>query len=280
MKTLKDKIGELDKIIEQDSEKVNDDSYLYHYTDIKGLIGILSDNNIRLTQRNFMNDIYDQEYSTNVIIQQFEKIYGKKKAAIEYDSFNICFQDNSEYIFSLSIEEDSIHQWNYYNNGGGYSLAFKRKDIADSLRSQFENFRSAPVIYDPCLQNKYSAYLIELMKTRRDCVDIDSNDHTLLHPDLYLSVLSSLFKQKHHACEREFRVSVVSNNKKIKFRDRGGMFVPYIEMAFQQEKIPIKTITIGPKVERGIALEGLNQYLESVGRSDIKTKTSELRIRF
>lgn len=157
-------------------------------------------------------------------------------------------------------------------------MAFQRKDITNSLRNQFRNFRNAPVIYDRGLQDKYSAYLIEMMKTRPDSIDI--SDHTLFYPELYLSILSSLFKQKHHACEREFRVSVVDSDKKVKFRDKAGLFVPYIEMTFQQKKIPIKTITIGPKVERDIALEGLNQYLKSIDRSDIKTKTSELRIRF
>ena len=46
-------------------------NYLYHYTDIYGLEGIIKNKKLWLSERNYMNDINDELFIQNYISRQF-----------------------------------------------------------------------------------------------------------------------------------------------------------------------------------------------------------------
>jgi hypothetical protein len=113
---------------------IDDNTLLYHYTDIEGLNGIISTNSLWLTQREFMNDIAEPDYAKEVIYQTIKDtkdiISIFNEALITNNSFN------KEYILSFSLEKDSIHHWNYYSNGKGYCIAITKGEIYQKFKNK------------------------------------------------------------------------------------------------------------------------------------------------
>ena len=80
----------------------------------------------------------------------------------------------------------------------------------------------------------------------------------------------------------EYRISFTTLDNDIsnivKFRICNGVFIPYIEVKFSFEnqhdhKIPLKSITIGPKNNIDIAHEGLRNMLDT-----LKYETKDIEI--
>ena len=62
------------------------------------------------------------------------------------------------------------------------------------------------------------------------------------------------------------------------YRTKNGVLVPYIEIPFFKETV--KEITIGPLVERELAVENLKEFLDLRGYKDIDIKVSNVPIRY
>lgn len=143
---------------------------LYHYTGIEGFEGIISNNSIRMTKSDFLNDPTDcnlfitliEKYLnkhprkvSNLISKleycrdQVSKLYNKKGCnLIEYIKY--IHRHVSLYVMSLTSIHDGMNMWNYYGNGG-MELKFSRKDLIrllkNTLRSEKEFLAEAQVIY-------------------------------------------------------------------------------------------------------------------------------------
>lgn len=80
-----------------------------------------------------------------------------------------------------------------------------------------------------------------------------------------------LFKNPVFTQDEEYRIIFDVNSKidVIKYRQFKGVFFPYIEVVFaicsDIKKLPIDSITIGPKNNLDIAAKGLSQFLKSQG---------------
>jgi hypothetical protein len=76
-----------------------------------------------------------------------------------------------------------------------------------------------------------------------------------------------LFKNPVFTQDEEYRIIFDVNSKLdvIKYRQFKGVFFPYVEVVFDIKKLPINSITIGPKNNLDIAAKGLSQFLQSQG---------------
>jgi hypothetical protein len=275
-------IGEIERkiqsILTRESTQIADDQTLYHYTDCRALLQIVENNELWLTQREFMNDVFERSYANSILERAFRTVY-EDDFQDPYDSFveRMLPDFHKQYVFSLSTERDLISQWTYYGGSDGYSLSFKLKNIVEAFRVLEIDFDSGQVIYQEKNQLEiletlisYTRYLQENKDLIEDYVGLSA------YADSLIVLYHSLFKQSNNYSEHEFRI-LVKNRKNVFFKVRKGVVTPFTKIT-SQTPLPIGEIMIGPRINDTIAEEGLNQFLESLS-SRIRVSRSNLRIR-
>ncbi|WP_169056821.1 DUF2971 domain-containing protein [Bacillus pumilus] len=98
----------------------------------------------------------------------------------------------------------------------------------------------------------------------------------------FIHCCSIFFKDECFSQEEEFRLAihVPQNKESFDCRISNGTFIPYIEMQFQKDAV--HGVTIGPKNNMDINLEGLRKFLELKGIQipDDEIKKSRIPYRF
>ncbi len=207
------------------------------------------------------------------------------------DKQNFLFPEKKQYIFSTSTEKDLIHQWSYYGAQQSFCIEFSRKKLIDL----FYNFnKKTDFYYGPVLYAELSVDKAENEKILKIIID------TLL--ELSGAVLKkivnkgkrkynenieqcsrafhyfySLIKQYGHYCEHEYRF-LLQNNKKPDFRISRNLFVPYLKIPFEPEKL-ISKIIIGPNNREDFSVQNLKFFLKENGLEKITVSKSKMRIR-
>jgi len=152
---------------------------LYHYTDIRGLLGILETNSIWATNIFYLNDAAEYEYPVELMnkeiekrIEECEKCLGdlpipdrgvmditkeqtqKRKKEKEkkyfYKVLKSIIKDIKHYhiyICSFSKNNDQLSQWRgYCPNGNGFSIGFKTLDLEKQMNKH--GFKLVKCVYD------------------------------------------------------------------------------------------------------------------------------------
>ena len=160
------------------------DGMAFHYTSPNGLLGIISNQSIWFNNSDFLNDISESDYFFEISskIGNSEN-RGKRADNLAFRTYLISmFHSNADgrgretfsrekerrYIFSLSLDNDSLSLWNYYTktiDATGYNIGIDLKRMTDS----FELFSNQElligrVIYDcekqkELLEELYNDYL-------------------------------------------------------------------------------------------------------------------------
>ena len=301
---------------------------IYHYTSPEGLKAILESHSLRFTNYKFLNDteegMFDKENECikNVIEKELCKIENndniktflkKVQKSINCtkglddiiivknprtDSYEEKKYDH--YVFSLSIEKDSLPMWNYYvkdKKYEGYNIGFELEILEKLIKektNKYGNIYNNYINYDmekihTIVQNIIKIYLDVCHKTREG-IPFDCASELLTN--------KIFFKNCCFEPEKEYRF-VFQEEKKDKKRDNGifkynffiknGVFIPYVDIDLEQDiKTIIKSITIAPLVEKDIAKKGLEQFLINNGyevynektKKGIKIETSNCPIRY
>ncbi|MCY8932519.1 DUF2971 domain-containing protein [Bacillus atrophaeus] len=280
----------------------NNIELLFHYTNINGLEGILKYNQFWVSHAHFLNDKTEINYTLNLSNEVFEEYCGNlseeecwifsnegykekhdKEEIIEHlrDLYNVVVNDVFHqpryriYALSFCINSDSNLLWSNYSNNDGYSIQINYPKFKNYLKEKFkykDYVHSGYVIYDKKVQKK----LIEdLLKTLLGIV------RNLLKPNLELekvllgvySILSQysiFFKDECFSQEEEFRIAMVfeDNFDDYSCRISNGAFIPYIEVHF--EKDCVEGITVGPKNNMDITINGLKHFLKLNKYNDIQ----------
>ena len=197
-----------------------------------------------------------------------------------------------QYIFSTSIEKDLIHQWAYYGSQEAFCIEFDREELINLFYSfnNKNNYYYGPVLY---ADNYFKSSINNTIKNIIDGIIAQYSGIVLEELDNLFEIYSSpkkkneyrkvfhyfysLIKQYGHYCEREYRFTL-QNNKKPEFRIRKGLFVPYLEIPFEPEKL-ISQIIIGPNNREELAERNLRFYLKELNLESIKISQSRMKIR-
>jgi hypothetical protein len=279
--------NEIVKDILQKNKKDVSCTYIYHYTDGKGLQGIIQNNELWLTERNYMNDILDERFVKTNIKNRFRDISDFKGSILE----NLLINPIPQYIFSTSTEKDLIHQWTYYSDTDSYCIEFNRKQLIRFLYNcSFENepFYYGPVLYDTrqvrnIIDDALEDYKDKILKSLNNSISKSNNPNNLIVAKEVYQYFYSLIKQKGHYCEKEYRF-LFQSEREPDFKTKKGLFVPYIKIAnmlnnSQKDKLPISKIIIGPNNHESIAKESLRLFLKKYHYNTVEIERSELQIR-
>ncbi|UTC55305.1 DUF2971 domain-containing protein [Treponema sp. OMZ 906] len=270
-------------ICEKERPAPKSGEFLYHYTDSNALLNILQKNELWVTQRDFMNDVFEMSYADRILYKSYQIVYGKK-AEIEYKDFitRNMLDAKRSYVLSFTTEKDLISQWSYYGKNDGYSLEFEISDIFHFLQKPKFNLEAGNVVYSEKNQVDILVNILNFIIKNKKQLETNNLDPVLIDNSVrsegLLLLFHSLIKQENNYCEKEYRF-VFNLQKDICFRPRNGVITPYI-IINQNKELPVNEIMIGPRFSDIIAENGLIQFIESLNRvNTIKISHSKMRIR-
>jgi hypothetical protein len=254
---------------------------LYHYTDARGLEGIISAQQVWFTHYQHLNDPSEMEFGMSIAKKVLAEVGGRTGGLtgglvkifcemvddlFSTDQLSATFE---AYIASFTRESDDLRQWQVYAaNGRGFALGFAPRLFAIEEkpdRKPHENECVAPVCYGdaagrlhhlPAIEcaarivaNIVDRKAKELRDINRGMPFFDEMGKALIAAELLLSSLSVKHGAYEH--EREVRLLVIGDAANlapyVSTRGRGTQTVPFIKRDMPpQQPGSITEIVIGP----------------------------------
>lgn len=243
---------------------------LYHYTNLNGLIGILENSEIWLSNMYFLNDKNEFELGLRFVVEQLEAYKGgfsvlkPTKYFIEALEKAIDFikEKDSPYILSMTTNNDLLSQWRgYTNNGVGVNIGFSNKFFEENKLKVYK------CIYDDEKQKEIINHILTesifMFIGIADSQGIfkDSEKIELSKYDKAVSVAGqyfidrtmffcSLIKDKSFIEEDEWRLLLFDEKSEINFLNKGNYFRPYKKIKIDNLNDSIDKVMIGPNSEK------------------------------
>jgi len=251
---------------------------LYHYTDARGLEGIISTQQIWLTHYRHLNDPSELEFGMTIarkVLAEVGESYGPKVKIFCDMVADLFSSDNMQSVFdiyvgSFSQESDDLRQWQVYaGNGRGFALGlaphlFAVEEMKPDQKPH-ENLFVAPVYYGEDAGRLHHLPAIESAarivaetvgrkaKLMRDANKgmpfFDEMGKCLIAAELLLNSLT--LKHGAYGHEREVRLFNVGEIAKlapyVSTRTRGSETVPFIKSGAPIQKPgSVAEIVVGP----------------------------------
>ena len=282
--------------------KKNPPKILYHYTSIDGLKGILDSRCLWASQIHFLNDTQEFNYSIDILkklVSEFKEGLPPKKAlstvplkpeeclrsfyGLTEDIFKIeAISKLPVCVFSFSENGNLLSQWRgYCPPGGGYSIGFRSELLIPWLKTK-------KLLIEPCIyiENEQEIILRNEFTKKRDTLikrvtsepekSVEIIQEVWFDFFMEFSRIASVFKHPafHEECEWRI-ISEPLENKQMSFDVRKSMFLPYLEINFNDiQPFPIDLIIIGPGPEQHLARFSLLQFLLEKNLREISIKES------
>lgn len=301
----------------------------YHYTSPEGLKGILKNRVLYFTDCRFLND-HNERLQINDELDlfwhnnkknydaNFVKLLKNIKASNYEDSaYSYMESDRSSekeavlaryFIFSTSVNNDSLNLWKYYaknNNYDGYCIGLFTIALTDEWidRNTGVAIESGLVVYS---SEKKQTIIYNAVEKLYDAwckykVSDDFNQKIIRDFESWVSITSLFFKNKCFEGEEEYRFIAIVPSAKLKsltfdysgftekmydFRIVDGVLVPYIKMPFDfwnfEECWPIASIGIGPSMNYEQKKLGLEHFVTSFDYSfpNLNINHSKISLRY
>ncbi len=244
-----------------------DPDVLYHYTTMKGLIGILESKELWATNILYLNDGSEFKYTFDLFTNEITKypLNSIDLKGVQKDKFFLYFADYAElyntiyeeyskikqyYVFSLSQEEDLLSQWRgYCGNEKGFCIGFNYSFLKKYAESN--NNSLYPCIYDIDEQTQViKGLVINLVDSlAKDYIanngNWDLNKHFNEDEFAIMRTImekATIFKNPSFNEEGEYRLFIGSYKneehiKNIHYREGNNTIIPYIKMPLLKENI-------------------------------------------
>jgi hypothetical protein len=252
---------------------------LYHYTDSKGIIGILG-GKLWATEIGFLSDISEYRMALALILDllknQSASTYAPEDQILDQVIPLFIGMHESQvqgiFVASFTAEEgNKLSQWRSYCPIGGYSIGFN----ADYIR---KSFGAMKCVYQPEMQRRllqksvFSYYQNEFLPWARQNLHLLEQDSSgFLQHQKYISFLGQVraiapqIKHYKYSEENEWRIAVTRNLDDCSIHFRQGRYfpVPYIELPIDVKQI--QQIAIGPTPEKEITFLALRALMAKSG---------------
>lgn len=278
---------------------------IYHYTSLEGLIGIVQEDCLWLTDYSYLNDPKELAYGSNLIETAIKELIPHASCDVSKDIL-VSWQENildwielressklRVCLASFSNLGDDLSQWRAY---GMISIGFCPKELKDHSKGAVLN----EVIYDRSKQLKLAKlYLHHILSSCLEGLKHSNEPGVLssMYKDIEILVeLMAFVKHSSYASESEVRLMYAEDinmasffpdgKKSKKFRVSGGRIVPYMhstELASYnlykaRLKSAIKEVVIGPSIDP-LVYRGIRELLSEHNLSDVHVKKSTIPYR-
>ncbi len=273
-------------------------STLFHYTNVRGALGILKSGKLWFTERRHLNDPNEIYHA----VEMAKKILKEAPELLRhFDEYMYENSMNSEfYIASFSAERDDLSQWRCYaDDGKGVALGF-------SYGNSLEHFEDFPTAVRGKFKVGYKTQELEsrLKQAVKEAIGFCSEkkigDVIRLGRDpqnfavaLGEIVLFNGMMTKQAAYENEKEIRLLywrdarqpidgATQNRICVRERNGELVRYIEVPIPFLKSPdrrvLTSIRVGPAAPDGLK-DQLRMTLRSLGIPGPPIVPSDIRYR-
>jgi hypothetical protein len=269
-----------------------DENYIYHYTSIEALCGILEHKCLWLTNITLMNDKKEMSQFISDLKKAIkEKVqYGSKHKVDDlFKKYCGKRNDNIVYTMSFSKNEDDAAQWDRYaDNGHGVCISFSYQCLQEYVRNNKQTFNpiSLNEVFYP--QNESDHDLARIIS---DYINDNYNNAILRQncfekiEDVFSNAWACSFDYKHcsFASENEVRLSTFPDfnydkSSGLHYALHNNNINEHYEFPIENiSDVLFKEITIGPK--SFINTNVLQRYICSLGYKHIKIKESTCPLR-
>lgn len=257
---------------------------LYHYTDLGGLMGILSSQDLWLTHSRFSND--EQELTHGYVLAQ-QLLVSMKDMAVgadwpdyleRLDKLLVQPPSQGVYICCFCKKDNLLSQWRGYGaNGSGVSIRLEpgRFDVVTGADSPHNGLmRLWKTFYDPQTQETILRTAIQFGYTSA----LDTEQRAARAADA-IEFFIPTFKNSDFAEEDECRlIFSPPENCPVKpsFRIARGMLMPYysLKALSGNRELPITGVTVGPSANKAMNVESVRMMLATCGYGNIAVEPS------
>lgn len=246
-------------------------SIIYHYTDDRGLHGILQSGELWFTQIFDLNDPSEMQHGFSIghrlLLSALPDAATTARETITTVD-RVTSMDNLKfYTCSFSTDKDELGQWRAYaDDGKGYAVGFDARSMVDSNDLSLFAVRYDDKSLTEKLKRVIAAAMPFIKKygaTASPSPEADALTVVLASLSSSLMMTSSLYKHEDYKSENEFRLLLKHVSKYTPvFRMRPYFLVKYIKYPFRTHH-PIKEIVVGPstaETSRQFAHDCLKAY--------------------
>ena len=274
---------------------------LYHYTDARGVEGILRNCCIHATNLGFMNDAGELQYARNLVQKVADELDSNCSDAVSFSlgGFVNALGDRrmQYYAACFCADGDLLSQWRAYaDSGGGYAIGFDTAALLRSVQGKMGLQRRAwgsrlqQVDYDPHTQeNIIRPICAGFALIGKTCTQ-EFRRHRQLRDaiaqcigSLFLTLAPELSRVKSPSFreEQEWRIAVLQEDLPRTFRvSRGGLLVPYLELSLPgPDSGVIAEFRWGPTLSPQLARLGLQTCAEAFGYTGLEVNGSSIPLR-
>jgi Protein of unknown function (DUF2971) len=232
---------------------------LFHYTDLRGFQGIISDHDLWLTHLRYSNDdeemLHGQRVVSEVIAEQINAPVAPERSAFFESVKEKLTQQVDVYICCFCLEDNLLSQWRAYGaNGMGVSVGIDPTEFASLTGPDSPPgglLRVWKVFYKEDQQRK-------IIKTLLDCgmCQHATPEERAENTAAAIQFFVPTFKNEHFAGEQECRMIFTPEagfKLSPKFRVGRGMLIPYFSLKDLRSlltqpvsELPIRTVLLGP----------------------------------
>ena len=268
---------------------------VFHYTDARGLLGILRCKKLWATDRRFLNDVEEATFARKDFSRRLRRLTNPahdsahplhcnsrfEKAFEDYRRLIVDALSGSRfpaYVTCFSESGDLLSQWRAYGADHGYSIEI------ETSATTWATSGNEPT--DPALRPAHyglDAVTDDLIAYALNEIALDNNlGHVGTHAHVMtLRIEAMLASLKHPGFEeeREWRfISVYANfpGEDVKFRVSRLAIAPYIEIELPPEAI--LSVRVGPGAHSDLRREGVCRLVEALGiAADVSVSQIPLR---
>ena len=262
----------------------NPASIVYHYTDVNGLIGIITNSCIRATHVYRLNDTSENIHGFELVHDHVSQNMPKDSKPL-FDKVLSEFHSVDTYVACYSTENDQLSQWREYTGSqAGYCLGFETSQMAtvDDRLPPLEG-----VIYKEHQVKNLIDYLLarvnEFFINNPTFGEIELG-HVLGTVSAMLNSIACITKHPKFEEEKEYRhiyqPGKTGLNLSTCFKSGRFGLTPYVEINFLKPNfIPLKSITISPCNDFDLEKKELEIFLRKQGYENIKIEKSSIPLR-
>jgi hypothetical protein len=248
-------------------------STLYHYTDQRGLLGILAarpeERFIRATQIQHLNDRNEAMHAlgfATTTLRSWSEWWGKfdrdsdiPKRLEHIEASILAFKEVG--IASFSSNGDLLSQWRAYGGStGGYAIGFSGDDLHNLVAP--DDVRLGQCIYEESRQKGVVVGLIREWSAYSGVGPVASAQTIALE----WHRIAPLLKHPAFEAEQEWRLitgPMTGDKERLGFREGRTMIVPYLNVSLAN--VQIHEIVIGPTVQHDLSRNSVDMLLAARG---------------
>ncbi len=272
---------------------------IYHYTDQKGLLGVIKNAELWATSIVHLNDATENNLMFNSLLQEasarleslnepIKEIFESTIVKMLLQLKNLYQNDHSCFVTSFSPDPDKLSQWRgYCTNGQGYSIGFNQHFLKEQLQQNEISNKLVPCRY--LNESEIKAEIDKFVEIINRTPPIGTTfplDHELRDNFAWLIELAPVLKHPGFIEENEMRAGFfvdLATEEKIEFREGKFGITPYIKIQLLEDRDRmndlIKDVYVGPSPTQHLAIETLKLFLQLNGIDPEKAKKSEIPYR-